>query len=189
MNKLPPFLQECLIPGPFDPKSKPMPLPSPIQAALDHQHEMLPQYLKGISNRDLRSGIIPGKWSAHEQVAHLCSYQPVFRERIRRILEEQNPIFEPYRAEKDPEFPGYVALTATELIQRMNRDRDQIREELSVLSENQMERRGNHQDFGSMNLPTWVSFFILHEAHHHFAILKIARMLLRVNPLPGPEAQ
>ncbi len=166
-----------------------MSLPSPVQSALDHQHEMLPVFIAGITDPDLRRNLIPGKWSAQEQVAHLCAYQPAFRERIRRILEEQDPAFNPYRAESDPEFPGVVALDAMELLGRIHSDREAILRDLSGLSQNQWQRRGTHRDFGSLGLATWVSFFLLHEAHHLFAILKITCMIRRDIGLQGPKDQ
>ena len=45
---------------------------------------------------------VSGKWSAHEQLAHLARYHQVFLQRIDRILSEQAPEFPRYRAEYDP---------------------------------------------------------------------------------------
>lgn len=53
---------------------------------------------------------IAGKWSAHEQLAHLARYHQIFLQRIDRILSEQAPEFSRYRAEDDPDWPAWTSL-------------------------------------------------------------------------------
>jgi uncharacterized damage-inducible protein DinB len=44
-----------------------------------------------------------GKWSAHENLAHLARIHEVYLDRIRRILSEKRPLLNRYKAEEDPE--------------------------------------------------------------------------------------
>jgi len=52
---------------------------------------------------------------------------------------------------------------------------------LSILHEEQLTQAGSHPLFGSMGVEGWTEFFLLHEAHHFFTILKVGG-LLRATP-------
>ncbi|PYX99012.1 MAG: hypothetical protein DMG63_10280 [Acidobacteria bacterium] len=43
--------------------------------------------------------------------------------------------------------------------------------QLSSLSDEQLARTGIHPVLGEMDVPLWLEFFLLHEAHHLYAIL------------------
>ncbi|MGD8307736.1 MAG: DinB family protein, partial [Ignavibacteria bacterium] len=43
------------------------------------------------------------------------------------------------------------------------------------LTPEQLNRKGTHQKFGTMNVIQWIEFFLLHEAHHIYTIFKITR--------------
>jgi hypothetical protein len=52
---------------------------------------------------------------------------------------------------------------------------------LSILHQEQLTQTGSHPLFGSMSVEGWTEFFLLHEAHHFFTILKVGG-LLRATP-------
>ena len=101
-----------------------------------------------------------GKWSARVNLAHLCRYHEVFLERLNRILREDRPQFGRYRAEDDELWPSWSPLP-----------RRDVRSQLSSLSDEQLARTGIHPVLGEMDVPLWLEFFLLHEAHHLYAIL------------------
>jgi len=43
--------------------------------------------------------------------------------------------------------------------------------QVSGLSDEQLTRTGLHPVLGEMDIPLWLEFFLLHEAHHLYAIL------------------
>src|SRR5882672_7800255 len=82
--------------------------------------DFLAVVLSGVSADDLSAKVVPGKWSAHEQLAHLARYHQVFLQRIERILAEQSPAFPRYRAEEDPEWAAWSSLPTQQVLVRIS---------------------------------------------------------------------
>lgn len=112
-----------------------------------------------------------GKWSARENLAHLCRYHEVFLERINRILQEDRPEFGRYRAEEDELWPSWSPLAVDLLLARIRQLRQEVRSKIGSLSREQLVRTGIHPVLGEMDVRLWLEFFLLHEAHHLYAIL------------------
>lgn len=131
--------------------------------------------LSGVSAETLSAKPIPGKWSAHEQLAHLARYHQIFLQRIDRILSEQSPEFPRYRAEDDPEWPAWTSLPASQLLVRISSMRAKLMARLRSLTDEDFERTGVHPKFGAMSLSLWLEFFLVHEAHHLYVVLQLVR--------------
>jgi uncharacterized damage-inducible protein DinB len=116
-----------------------------------------------------------GKWSAHENLAHLARIHEIYLERIRRILSEDRPALARYKAEEDPEWPQWTAMRTEEVLKRLSTLRDHLIQLLAGLSPEQLSRVGVHGVLGGMAIPEWVEFFLLHEAHHLYAAMQRAR--------------
>ncbi|MES2332239.1 MAG: DinB family protein [Bacteroidota bacterium] len=115
-----------------------------------------------------------GKWSIKDNVAHLAKYQPVFIDRINRILLRDEPAFESYRAENDHEFPLWQTWEMRTLLDRLYADREEINLLINDLSYTQLSLAGVHKKFGRLTIIQWTEFFLLHEAHHMFTIFQLA---------------
>jgi len=131
--------------------------------------------LKGVSVESLRAKAVPGKWSAHEQLAHLARYHQIFLQRIERILAEQSPEFSRYRAEDDPEWPAWSGLPTQQVLARLSSMRAKLMARLHSLSEEDFERTAVHPRFSAMSLSLWLEFFLVHEAHHLYVVLQLVR--------------
>lgn len=131
--------------------------------------------LSGVSIETLNTNAVSGKWSAHEQLAHLARYHQVFLERIDRMLTEQAPSFPRYRAEDDPEWPKWTSLPTPQLLVRISSMRAKLMARLRSLNEEDFERTGVHPKFGAMSLSLWLEFFLVHEAHHLYVVLQLVR--------------
>ena len=131
--------------------------------------------LSGVPLETLSTTVVPGKWSAHEQLAHLARYHQIFLQRIDRILTEQAPEFSRYRAEDDPEWPAWTGLPTSQLLVRISSMRAKLMARLRSLSEEDFARTGVHPKFGAMNLSLWLEFFLVHEAHHLYVVLQLVR--------------
>ncbi len=112
-----------------------------------------------------------GKWSAHENLAHLARHHEVFLERVRRIVTETKPRLARYRAEEDPQWPKWPAMPTDEVLRRLQALRGDLIEIVKYLSPEQLNRIGVHPAFGEMTIPEWIEFFLLHEAHHLYVIM------------------
>lgn len=146
-----------------------------LQRCETQLQDFLAVTLSGVSAETLSARPIPGKWSAHEQLAHIARYHQIFLQRIDRILAEQAPEFPRYRAEDDSEWPAWTGLPTPQLLVRISSMRAKLMAHLRSLSEEDFERTGVHPKLGAMSLSLWLEFFLVHEAHHLYAALQLVR--------------
>lgn len=154
-----------------------MHLPSHISTRLQYQHKTLVEIIDGLTEEQIRRQVIPGKWSIFEQIVHLQTYQHIFVERVKKILTDQSPVFERYTAEADPLFLDNCEKSFREIMQDMITTRKEMANEIMHFQEADFYKRGTHPLFGEINLQQWINFFLLHEGHHLFAILKLTAEL------------
>lgn len=150
---------------------------SRLQRCETQLQDFLAVTLSGVAADTLSAHAVPGKWSAHEQLAHLARYHQIFLQRIDRILAEQAPEFPRYRAEDDPEWPAWSGLPTPHLLVRISSMRAKLMARLLSLSEEDFERTGVHPKFGEMTLSLWLEFFLVHEAHHLYVVLQLVRKI------------
>jgi uncharacterized damage-inducible protein DinB len=116
------------------------------------------------------------KWSAREHFAHVTRVHDAFVARVRRILDEETPLLNAYRAETDPEWPRWQQQSVDVLIGEFKAKREQILILLRGLDDADLVRRvGSHPLFGVMTLAAWFEFFLVHEAHHIYVMMRRAR--------------
>jgi uncharacterized damage-inducible protein DinB len=154
-----------------------MVLPSSISTRIQYQHKSMIDLIDGLSEEQIRRNIQPGKWSIFENIVHLQTYQHSFCERIKKILQEDDPAFDRYLADSDPLFADNCQLSLREVMQDYIMMRKEIIAASIGLTEKDIQRKGSHPVFGSMNISQWLNFFLLHEAHHLFTIFRLAAAL------------
>jgi hypothetical protein len=142
---------------------------------LRSQLEALDVILAGVSEQALVARPASGKWSALENLAHLARHHEVFLERLRRIRDETAPALARYRAEDDPEWSGWAALGAPDVLSRLRGLRAQLIAIVESLSPAELDRTGVHSAMGPLPVALWLEFFLLHEAHHLYAVLTRSR--------------
>jgi uncharacterized damage-inducible protein DinB len=144
-------------------------------ARLATQMECLPALLEGASADVLRRRTSSGKWSVHENLAHLARHHDVFLQRVRALLAEERPKLRRYSSEGDEEWPAWAALSTDEVLARLRALRLELTALVAGLSDEQLARTAVHPTMGEMALPLWIEFFLLHEAHHLYVVMKRAR--------------
>jgi hypothetical protein len=148
-------------------------LPEPTAVRLRTQLEVLPLLLDGTDPAAAERRPAPGKWSAREQLAHLGRHHEVTAERLRRILGEQEPVLPRYRAEEDPEWPRWAALPLPAIRGELAARRPVLVAAVEAIPASGLARRGVHTVLGALPIPLWLEFFLLHEAHHLYAVLQL----------------
>jgi hypothetical protein len=141
---------------------------------LKEQHKTIAALIIKLNNRQIQHHTVKGKWSIHENIAHLARYQPVFLDRIHKILTVYEPVFTAYRAEEDDEFEIYCAFTPYELLKKISRDRETLHQLITHLPPDKLELTGTHPKYGKLSILEWTEFFLLHEAHHLYTIFQLA---------------
>jgi DinB superfamily len=156
-----------------------MNIPVSILDRLNTQHLSLPTILLGLGNNHLVDHPLPGKWSIKDNIAHLARYQLVFMDRVHSILTVDEPVFDAYRAENDPEFDKWLNKNTNQLTEELNAGRNNLISMVIQLKENELRRIGVHPKFGKLTILDWTEFFLLHEAHHLFTIFRLAHDSLK----------
>lgn len=146
-----------------------------MKTRLQFQHTTVEELIKGLSEAALKRNLQEGKWSAFEHIAHLASYQPVMLGRMERIQTEDNPAFERYVADHDPLFLQYQQKNINDLLTELDERRTIIRSTLEGMNEERLNRTAIHPKFGVLNGNGWAEFFLLHEAHHLYAIFTLTQ--------------
>jgi len=154
-----------------------MQMPSSISTRLQYQHKSLLDILDGLSDEQIRQQVIPGKWSVFENIVHLQTYQHTFIARVKKILENENPVFTAYTAEADPLFHDGCAKSSREVMQDLLTVRKELSNGILSFKEPDFDKTGLHPAYGNMNLIQWLHFFLLHEANHLFTIFKLGAEL------------
>jgi hypothetical protein len=150
-----------------------MQLASSISTRMQYQHKSLVDIIDGLTEEQIRRNIIPGKWSIFENIVHLQTYQHVFCDRLKKMLHEENPRFPRYSADDDPDFLDNCHKSTREIMQDIISTRKEMATGSLAIQEKDLEKTGTHPLFGTMNVSQWMNFFLLHEAHHFYTILKL----------------
>lgn len=150
-----------------------MELSASSSSRLAYQHLTISELVTGIPEAKLHLNPAPGKWSIHDNIAHLARYNVVFQERIRMMIQEDAPVFSRYVAEADEEFPSWQKKSTTALIDSIGVERKRISAMATSLSPDQLSRIGVHPRFGKLSVVDWMEFFLLHEAHHIFTTFQL----------------
>lgn len=148
-----------------------MTVPRGTRERLATQLDVLSVFLDG---RAADAEIAPrdGGWSARENVAHLARHAHVFLERMERILREDRPNLGAYRPEQDPDWPVWRTLPLDDALRRLRAVRARLLSWVDGLSEQDTRRVGVHPHFDEWDIPRWLDFFLLHEAHHLFFMVR-----------------
>jgi hypothetical protein len=146
-----------------------------LLARASTQLDCLPLILEAAPDR-LTGRAPSSRWSAHDNLAHLARYQEIFlTERCRRILGEDRPRLDRYRAEQDPEWPAWQQMATVQMVERLKATRGELVQRLGRLSDAEWSRVGTHPVFGDWELRGWVQLFLVHEAHHLYLALVRSR--------------
>lgn len=154
-----------------------MQMQSSLSTRLQYQHKSLLDIIDGLSDEMVRRQVIPGKWCIFENIVHLQTYQHVFFNRVKKMLAEDNPSFPRYTADTDPVFLDNCSKTFREIMGDLITTRKEMSTGRLSMKDEDIVRTGTHPVFGTMSIAQWLNFFLLHEAHHLFAIFKMAAEL------------
>ena len=141
-----------------------------------HQRELIDRYLagpellqravQGMSDEQLDAKPIAGKWSTRQVICHLADFEPIYADRIKRVIAEQCPSF----FGGDPDiFAAHLSYehrpigAEMSLLTAVRQHMAAILRELKV---EDFQRTGNHSEAGQMTLETLLRNIGNHVPHH-----------------------
>jgi hypothetical protein len=127
---------------------------------------MLREAVAGMSRGQLDAAPVPGKWSTRQVVCHLADFEPIYADRMKRVIAEDRPTL----------FGGDPDVFAA----RLAYDRRDVEDELALidvvrrqvgvilrtLEPADFERVGAHSADGPLTLETLLKRITSHVPHH-----------------------
>lgn len=158
-----------------------MEISSSVSTRIHYQHKALIDIIDGLTDEQIRRQVNAGKWSIFETIVHLQTYQHTVIQRVKQLLEGNNPVFPNYTAESDPLFLDNCGRSTREIIQDLLTTRKEMTATMQSYTSTDLQKKGTHAVYGEMNLLEWINFFLLHEAHHLFCIFRMGATLKKNN--------
>lgn len=128
--------------------------------------KLLRDAVAGMTREQLTARPIAGKWSTLEVVAHLADFEPVYGDRMKRILAEDEPTL--FGGDPD-KFAAKLAYHARDLETELcliDCVRKQMTAILRTVSEADFQRMGRHSEAGPLSLRTFLERITSHIPHH-----------------------
>ena len=128
--------------------------------------ERLRQAVAGMTDEQLDAKPIPGTWSTRQVVCHVADFEPIYADRIKRVIAEDEPTF----FGGDPD--GFAARLAyddrdvDEELRLIECTRRQMARILKTLTTADFRRTGNQFDDGRLDLTTLLTRVTDHLPHH-----------------------
>ncbi|MCA9215940.1 MAG: DinB family protein [Planctomycetales bacterium] len=128
--------------------------------------ERLRQAISGMSDEQLDAKPIPGTWSTRQVVCHVADFEPIYADRMKRVIAEDEPTF--FGGDPDV-FASRLAYAERDVDEELNvidATRRQLTRILTILSAEDFQRNGNHFEDGPLSLETLLSRITGHVPHH-----------------------
>src|SRR5437660_9575483 len=120
--------------------------------------QLIDDYLAGVktlldsvasmSPEQLKARPVPGKWSTLEVVCHLCDFEPIMADRMKRIIAEDNPTLLGASEVKFAAALAYPQRDIEEELTIIEKTRQQMARILRTLPASALQRPGTHNERG-----------------------------------------
>jgi hypothetical protein len=128
--------------------------------------DLLRRALGGMAKEQLHARPIPGKWSTQEVVCHLADYEPIYADRMKRVI----ALKEPELLKGDPglfaERLAYDQRDVQEELALIELVRKQMARILGSLKPEDFQRKGGHSRDGMLTLEELLKRITGHIPHH-----------------------
>jgi hypothetical protein len=126
---------------------------------------------------------IPGQWSTRQVVCHLADFEPIYADRMKRVIAEDRPTF----FGGDPDIfaarLAYQARDVEEELRLIEAVRGQMGRILRTLAPGDFQREGIHSEAGPLSLGELLKRVTAHLPHHvKFIEAKRAALSARAAP-------
>ena len=128
--------------------------------------DLLRRVVAGMTKEQLLARPISGKWSTLEVVCHIADYEPIYADRMKRVI----ALKEPELLKGDPGLfaarLAYDHRDVEEELALIELTRRQIARILSALNPEHFQRRGAHSRDGALTLENLLQRITDHIPHH-----------------------
>jgi hypothetical protein len=108
----------------------------------------------------------PARFTLREALAHLADWEPIHRERIRRMLEEENPMLPDVDEGKTAIDNDYAHSDPHGSLEWIRGGRQKIVQLLETLGAEEWERPGFRDQVGPISIEVLATFIAAHDGYH-----------------------
>lgn len=126
----------------------------------------LRQAVAGMSRAQLEARPVPGKWSSLQVVCHLTDFEPVYADRMKRVIAEERPAILGADEQKFAAALAYDSRDVAEELAIVDVTRQQMARILRTLPESAWQRVGVHNEAGPLTLADFLQRVTNHIPHH-----------------------
>lgn len=126
----------------------------------------LRQAVAGMSREQLRARPVPGKWSTLEVICHLSDFEPIFADRMKRVIAEEKPTILGADENKFAAALAYQDRDLDEELTIVDRTRQQMARILRTQKPEVLARVGIHNERGPRSLEQLLTGATNHIQHH-----------------------
>jgi uncharacterized damage-inducible protein DinB len=127
---------------------------------------MLRRAVASMSPEQVRARPVPGKWSTLEVVCHLADFEPVYADRMKRVIAEDRPALIGADQEKFAQRLAYDCRDLEEELSIIDNTRRQMARILRTLKPEDFQRVGVHSEYGERTLEQLLTTITNHIPHH-----------------------
>jgi hypothetical protein len=128
--------------------------------------ELLRKAVAGMTPQQLRAAPIPGKWSTLQVICHLADFEPIYADRIKRAIADDEPTV--MSGDQDT-FAARLAYDQRDVEEELNLieiTRNQMGRILRTLRPEDFERRAIHSERGPLTIRAMLTDITKHIPHH-----------------------
>lgn len=140
--------------------------------------DLLRAALEGMTDEELDAAPVEGKWSTRQVVCHIADFEPVYADRMKRAIAEDEPTFFGGDPDVFAARLAYPQRDVEEELQLIGAVRRQMGRILQTLDAQDFERVGKHSEDGPLSVATLLGNITGH-VPHHIAFIKEKRAALR----------
>jgi len=141
-----------------------------VLATLESAPALLRSLVASVPEDLRRRRPAPGKWSAHEHAAHLASGDPLYRDRLERMLGEDHPRLQGAVPSFEEEQGAFLQVDLGEALDRFARERGEILARLRDLPPEAWERTADHPEYERYNVLDMFRQMAAHDGLHLYRI-------------------
>lgn len=128
--------------------------------------QLLREAVAGMTESDRDARPIAGKWSTRQVVCHLADFEPVYADRMKRVIAEDRPTFFGGDPDVFAARLAYAQRDVDEELRLIEAVRGQMGRILQTLSATDFQREGIHSEAGPLTLQALLEGVAKHLPHH-----------------------
>jgi hypothetical protein len=134
--------------------------------------QLLRDAIAGMTSEQIDAAPIPGKWSTRQVICHIADFEPVYADRMKRVIAEDQPLL----MSGDPDlFAAKLAYNQRDIeneLRLIEIVRQQMATILRAVPAETFQRTGMHSTDGPLTIETLLTRITGHIPHHVQTIIQ-----------------